>query len=99
MSFDIKNSLLKSSIGGNAFSGKNVQTSIDQSMISSTEQKSLKMDLKQETDPGTESVAEKANKKKKRLQKELEAQKNAQLLTTAPEKIIERDPLKLLKLI
>ncbi len=94
MNIDNKNNLLlKSSIGENRFSQKNIESTIDDAMVASTNQKSLGMNLSSESEKH-DQLKEKEKKKEKLLQKQaLEVQKKAY------DAKIERDPMKLLRLL
>jgi len=94
MNIDSKNLLLKASVSENKLAYKNIDVAIDQSSISSTSQKSLDME-------SNKKEAEVLNLKNKKFQKK---QSNKSTLSLAVEKAdiqnkIERDPMKLLKLI
>jgi type III secretory pathway lipoprotein EscJ len=94
MNIDSKNLLLKASVSENKLAYKNIDVAIDQSSISSTSQKSLDME-------SNKKEAEVLNLKNKKFQKK---QSNKSTLSLAVEKEdfqnkIERDPMKLLKLI
>jgi hypothetical protein len=95
MDFDIKNNLLKSSVGEQRLSKKNVDATIDQSLIASTAQKNLNMEMKDENgnplDPKNKSKNKNRSQKKDSLLSEDKKKQQTEVK-------IERDPLKLLKL-
>lgn len=67
MNIDLKHDLLKNFICKNQLGNKTINTTIDQSMVASTEQKSLGMDSK--TEDKKELEKRKKEKKKKRRKK------------------------------
>jgi hypothetical protein len=98
MEFDIKNSLLKSSIGGNKLAKKNINASIDDSLVTSMNQKNLDMDLEGKKAQQKKEQAEKEKENNKNKNKNLQlSQEEKDTLKIQEEKIV-RDPLKLLKL-
>lgn len=96
MEFDIKNNLLQTSIGGNKLAKKNINASIDDSLVTGMNQKNLDMDLEskkaQQKKEKEKEEKEKKNKNEKHLS---QAEKDSH--NKKEEKIV-RDPLKLLKL-
>ena len=94
MNIDLKHDLLKNFLGTLSPSGKkNLNTTIDQSMITAAYQKSLSMDLRNEN----EKSEKKFNKNKKRANLGCEQNLGFDLTKTTPV-IIVRDPISLLKL-
>lgn len=95
MEFDIKNNLLKTSIGENRLGQKNVKTAIDESLVASTTQKNLDMSPEQKQEEKVQKEKDKKNKKRN-LVADSSDPKKAQ---SKEEQKIVRDPLTLLKLL
>ena len=94
MNIDNKLNLPKNNVSENSLGKKNLHATIDQSMVASTEQKNVGMDLPE--DHGPDGKAKKKNKNKKILAKKSD---DDEALLKKDEKKIERDPLKLLRLL
>lgn len=92
MNIDIKHDLLKAAISDKRTTNKNVQTTIDQTLVASTAQKSLGMDLQNESTENSGSTKKKAKQKAKPKTAIKEDQSKK---ASVP---IERDPMKLLKI-
>lgn len=94
MNIDLKHDLIKNFLGTPlSFGKKNLNTTLDQSMITAAYQKSLSMDLRNEN----EKSENKSNKNKKRSDLDCEQILDFDLTKTTPV-IIVRDPISLLKL-
>jgi tetrahydrodipicolinate N-succinyltransferase len=94
MEFDIKNSLLKSTIHDNPLGKKDIKNQIGESLVSQTAQKYLEMNLQHSSKENLKNF--KYNEKQKKQEKLLDqsSQKEARV---KDDKIV-RDPMKLLKL-
>ena len=91
MNIDGKLDLFKNFVSENKLGKNNVQSNINQSMVASPEQKLLGMELPKE------SLQEKLKREKK--EKEMKAAKKAkEEIDPNKNKIIERNPLALLRL-
>jgi len=94
MNIDLKHDLLKNSFGASLSPGKkNLNTTIDQSMITGTNQKSLSMDLRNEN----EKSDKKFNKNKNKSNLDID-QNIVNETTKPPSVLIVRDAMSLLKL-
>lgn len=85
MNIDIKHDMLNFFLNEQNLGQKTAQTTVDQSAITSPEQKSLELDLQNEGSKNNDKKKYQDNKKKKQ-----------QPLSSSDK--IERDPLKLLKI-
>jgi hypothetical protein len=93
MNIDPKHDLLKASISNSRAQQKNVKTAIDHSMVATADQKTLGMDLQNESAEDTDfGKKKKAKKAKEALVTKDETSLNKEELK------IERNPLKLLGL-
>jgi len=91
MNIDPKAPELKSFLSENKLNNKNVKSSIDQSLIGSTEQKSLDMNLDKDSE---KQKKEKEYKSKNKVHEKILKSESVEL----KEKYIERNPMKLLKI-
>ena len=94
MNVDIKHDLLKNFLSDQKLGQKKLNTTIDQSMVASAEQKSLGMDPK---DDGSKNNDHKMKKKKAALEAKKQQVLEDERLKKLSDKI-ERDPMKLLNL-
>lgn len=92
MNIDIKHDLLKNFQSDLKLGQKNVQTTIDQSMVAGAKQKSLGMDLQ------NDGLKNNDLKKKKKKQKIIKETKKNEILKQQTDNV-ERDPIKLLNLL
>lgn len=98
MEFDIKNNLLKASVGENRLGQKNIRAAIDDSMVTQMSQKGLDMNL--EKDPSfLKKKKDDENEKEINKKKNLAAAAKHQSQQESDAKKIVRDPLVLLKLL
>lgn len=97
MEFDIKNNLLKASVGENRLGQKNIRAAIDDSMVTQMSQKGLDMNL--EKDPSFLKKKDDEKEKEKNKKKNLAAAGKPQSQQESDAKKIVRDPLVLLKLL
>ena len=93
MNIDLKHDLLKNSFGQSLDGKKKLNTTIDQSMVAAADQKSLKMDLRNENEKAEKKI--KKNKKKLNLDNEQNILFELKKQESVP---IVRDPMALLKL-
>jgi len=95
MEFDIKNNLLKTTVGDNRLGQKNIKATIDDSLVTSMGQKNLDMDLEGEASTKLKKEKQEQEKKKKNLKLAEDEKKSA----SQKKQEIVRDPIKLLKLL
>lgn len=96
MEFDIKNNLLKTTVGDNRLGQKNIKATIDDSLVTSMAQKNLDMNL----DGEEAKKLKKENQEKEAKKKKARSLSSSEKETVAQKKQeIVRDPVKLLKLL
>lgn len=96
MNVDIKHDLFKSVLSESKLSHKDINSTIDQSLVSSTAQKSLGMDLKDHDEK--DFLKKKNDKENDKKKKKLLTDEEMRLEKNRSDKIV-RDPIKLLNLI
>lgn len=98
MEFDIKNNLLKTSVGENRLGQKSIKAAIDDSLVTQMAQKGLDMNLEKEASFQRKNK-EDEEKKKNRMNASSSKNASQSQEQLKDEKKIERDPMKLLKLL
>ncbi len=96
MNLDIKHDLFKSLLSESKLSHKNINSTIDQSLVSSTAQKSLGMDLKNQEENNL--LKKKKDKEDEKKKKKFLTDEEMRLQKDRSNQIV-RDPMKLLNLI
>jgi hypothetical protein len=94
MNIDNKNPILKNFLTDQNIGKKSLKSTIDQSSISSTEQKALDLELRNQNEKSSHQKSKKEKKQSSKLSQDNEKNK---AIDDSENQKIERDPMKLLK--